>query len=70
MSQIRANISFWITVISFVGSILFVANMVLFDGYRSPECEQCVEKMLYYQHRADSLQLNITSETSDSSASK
>lgn len=52
----RAKISFWITVMSFIGSILFVINMILSGGYRSPECEECVEKMLYYHHRADSLE--------------
>ncbi len=55
MNEKRAKISFWITVISFIGSILFVIHLILF-GTRSPECKECIEQMLYYQHRADSLQ--------------
>ncbi len=55
MQDKRAKISFWITVVSFTGSILFVTNMIFFGGYRSPECNQCIEKALYYQHQADSL---------------
>ncbi len=59
MQERRAKISFWITVLSFTGSILFVANMILFGDHRSPECKDCVQKLLYYQHRADSLQHKI-----------
>lgn len=55
MNERRAKISFWITVISFIGSILFVIHLLLF-GTRSPECKECIDRMLYYQHRADSLE--------------
>lgn len=58
MNEKRAKITFWITVISFIGSILFVINLLVF-GARSPECKECIEKMLYYQHRADSLESMI-----------
>jgi hypothetical protein len=52
----RAKISFWITVVSFFGSLIFIANMMLFGEHRSPECKECVKEMLYYYHRADSLE--------------
>lgn len=55
MNEKRAKITFWITVISFIGSVLFVVNLLVF-GARSPECKECLERVLYYQHRADSLQ--------------
>lgn len=64
MQEKRAKISFWITVVSFIGSVIFVANMMLNEDHRSPECKECVEKMLYYQHRADSLERAINQQNS------
>jgi hypothetical protein len=60
MSQQRSNITFWITVISFVASVLFGINVLIF-GMQSPECEECLDKMLYFKHRADSLEAILKS---------
>lgn len=56
MQERRAKISFWITVVSFAGSIVFVSKLIFFGTNKSPECKDCIEKILYYQHRADSLE--------------
>lgn len=58
MNHRRANISFWITVTSFIGSILFVIHLLMF-GTRSPECKECVDKLIYYKDRADSLEYEL-----------
>lgn len=56
MREKREKISFWLTIVSFIGSVIFIANMIWFEKTGSPETNDCIEKMLYYQHRADSLQ--------------
>jgi hypothetical protein len=56
MYKHREKISFWIQVMSFSGSILFLLYVLLFGQPRSGECRECVEKMIYYQHKADSLE--------------
>ena len=65
MKEKRALISFWITVVSFIGSIVFIGNMLLTGGHRSPECRECVDRMLYYQHRADSLEHLLHQKTTE-----
>jgi hypothetical protein len=56
MKEKRAIISFWITVVSFIGSVLFIVNIIFFGGNQNKECKECMEKALYYQHKSDSLQ--------------
>lgn len=55
MEERKAKITFWITVVSFIGSVIFVVNLMVY-GTSSPECKDCIERVLYYQHRADSLE--------------
>ena len=58
MNERRAKITFWITVISFTGSVLFVINLIVF-GTRSPECKECINNMLVMQRKIDSLEHQI-----------
>ena len=55
MNERRSKITFWITVVSFTGSVLFAINIIVF-GARSPECKECIKELIYYHHKADSLQ--------------
>jgi Tfp pilus assembly protein PilN len=58
MNEKRAKITFWITVISFLGSVAFALH-VMFFGTRSQECEECIQQLIYQNHRADSLQYEL-----------
>lgn len=59
MYKHREKITFWIQLLSFSGSVLFLTYVLLFGQPRSPECRDCVQKMIYYQHKADSLQQEL-----------
>ncbi|MCA6392201.1 MAG: hypothetical protein IM607_12505 [Cytophagales bacterium] len=59
MFRYKDHISFWIQVLSFSGSILFLVYISIFGQPRSIECRECVEKMIYYQHKADSLEQEL-----------
>ena len=59
MQERRAKISFWLTIISFFGSLGFLLNVLYSDAPADTKCKECVEKLLYYQHRADSLETFI-----------
>lgn len=59
MYRHKELISFWIQVLSFTGSALFLFYIALFGQPRSAECKECIEKMSYYQHRADSLEQEL-----------
>jgi hypothetical protein len=56
MREKREKISFWITVVSFIGSILFVGNIMVNGNQRDKQYKECFEKALYYQHKSDSLE--------------
>jgi hypothetical protein len=56
MYRHREKISFWIQLLSFSGSVLFLVYVILFGQPRSSECRECVAKLIYYQHKADSLE--------------
>jgi hypothetical protein len=59
MNRHREQITFWIQVLSFTGSVLFLLYVLFFGQPRSIECRECVDKLIYYQHKADSLQALI-----------
>jgi hypothetical protein len=59
MYRHKEIISFWIQVLSFSGSVLFLFYVTLFGQPRSAECRECVEKVIYYQHKSDSLEQEL-----------
>ncbi len=63
MSEKRSKISFWITIVSFVGSIVFIGNIIFFGGNQNRQCKDCIEKALYYQHKSDSLQNKLNAQS-------